>query len=421
MKDYIWNNPEIKRLILLVIAANFILTIGFSLYSKFYLNSLNIKLIDENIGTIGTHISRHPELKTDIISAFTKEPSQSDIERGITEAQKYGYDVNLPLKSNGILSSYQVKNLSSILLFIVMSLFATIAIVLLSFSRIYKRLNHIALAAKKIVEGDYSVKLYEEREGTLSILGHQFNQMSNRLQLSMEELKEEKLYLKDTIADISHQLKTPLTALKMLNDLLLEGAAEKKGKREEFLQRSKVQLERMEWLILSLLKLARIETGTIEFQNKKASLQGTVEEAVNDLEINWKQKKLKVEILKSHEEIMILHDKQWLKEAFLNIIKNSIEYTSEEGSISIELAETPVMARIVIEDNGEGILKEDLPYIFQRFYRGKNRIYGKGTGIGLALAKSIIENENGIITAKSELGKGTTFIITFLKNVVLTT
>lgn len=227
-------------------------------------------------------------------------------------------------------------------------MFITIFIVLRNFSTIYKKLNHIVLAAEKIVEEDFTVKLYEEREGVLSRLGHQFNQMSNRLQITLEDLKEEKLYLKDTIADISHQLKTPLTALKMLNDLLIEGAAEKKEKRDEFLESSRIQLERMEWLILSLLKLAQIETGAIEFRNNKVSLLNTIEDAVNDLRISWREKEQKIEITKNHEEIEIYHDRQWLKEALSNIIKNYIEHTGEEGVISIELVETPVMVRIII-------------------------------------------------------------------------
>jgi signal transduction histidine kinase len=416
MKGGFWVNPEIKRVVIGLLTVNITLFIVFSLFLNYYWNSLNKKLIYQNIGTIGTLISRYPELKKDIISAYTKEASSSEIERGISEAQKYGYNADLPLKSNDVLNSYSKGNFSSLCLFAIFYFFITMFVVIINFKKIFRRLDYIALASEKIVEGDFTVGIHEEGEGTLSKLGHQFNQMSNRLQFTLDELKSEKLYLKDTISDISHQLKTPLTALKMLNDLLIEGAVEKKEKRDEFLQRSKVQLERMEWLILNLLKLARIEAGTIEFKNENTSLISTAQEAVSELSVNWKEKKQRIDIIIDNQDVVIFHDRQWLKEAFSNIIKNSIEHTGEGGTISIKLVETPVMVRINIQDNGEGILRDDLPYIFKRFYRGKNSIYGKGTGIGLALAKSIIENQNGIITVKSSLNEGTTFSITFLKN-----
>lgn len=418
MKSDIWINPEIKKVLLGFIITSIMISAGFCIYSNYFWNSLNKDITYQNIATIGKLINRHPELKNDIIASFTKETGKNEIEKGILESKKYGYDLNLPLRSCRVLNSYSRRDFKNVMIFSLLIIALNLFIVLSIIISIYNKLNHITYAAEKIVEGDFSIKLYEEKEGTISKLGHQFNQMSKRLELTMEELKNERIYLKNTISDISHQLKTPLTSVKMLNELLIEGAAEKKETRDEFLEKSRIQLERMEWLILNLLKLARIEAGVIKFQDKRDSIVKTLEEAVEDLSISWKGKNQRVGIIQSDDDIFIPHDRQWLKEAFINIIKNGIEHTDEGGTITIEIFESPVMVRVLIKDNGEGISKENLPYIFQRFYRGKNSGNSKGTGIGLALAKAIIENENGMISVTSEINKGTTFVITFTKGIL---
>jgi signal transduction histidine kinase len=174
----------------------------------------------------------------------------------------------------------------------------------------------------------------------------------------------------------------------------------------------------MEWLIKSLLKMARIEAGAIEFKKEEVSMLKTIEKGVEHLRSRAEDKGQLLEIKDPDGDIVFLHDSNWVAEAISNMVKNAIDHTDPGGRIEIGISETPIMVRVTIADNGEGIAEEDLPHIFERFYKGKNNIHGSGTGIGLALAKVIIENHQGRIAVKSEGGVGTIFTITFLKGII---
>jgi len=240
--------------------------------------------------------------------------------------------------------------------------------------------------------------------------------MTNRLKLTIEALDKEKLFLKDILSDISHQLKTPLTSLMILNDIMLKrkNTPEKLG---EFLEKSSEQLERMEWLIINLLKMAKMEFGAIELNIHKGYIDETIRKSLSILKTFFKEGNKKIIILEPEKRITLPHDEEWLCEAFTNIIKNCIEHTKEGGKIEIQITETPLMISISIKDNGEGISPKDLPYIFERFYKAKSS-KNSSVGIGLSLAKSIIERHRGEIATKSKVDEGTEFTITFLKNII---
>jgi len=169
----------------------------------------------------------------------------------------------------------------------------------------------------------------------------------------------------------------------------------------------------MEWLIKSLLKLAKLDAKAVEFNKENLTLSDTIEDSIEALESMAVEKRVNIRFTKK-AEVTFSHDKLWLEEALLNIIKNCIEHTDKNGIVNIELSENPVYKRIIIEDTGEGISEEDLPNIFKRFYKAKTNKNSTSVGIGLALAKSIVEAHNGMIEVKSSLKVGSKFIITFI-------
>nr|WP_274601587.1 HAMP domain-containing sensor histidine kinase [Clostridium rhizosphaerae] len=230
---------------------------------------------------------------------------------------------------------------------------------------------------------------------------------------NISQLKKEKQFLVDLLSDISHQLKTPLSSMIVYNDIMLTKELDKE-QRQTFLLSNQNQLSRMNWLIQSMLKLAKLDAKAIELHKENQSLNETVEEAVDALDSRASKNNVKI-ICKGNYDIYLEHDRLWLEEALINIIKNGIEHTSSGGIITIDLIENPVYRRVIIEDTGEGIDERDLPNIFKRFYKAKTSRKTDSVGIGLALAKSIVEAHNGLIEAQSKVGLGTKFIITFLR------
>ena len=413
MGQKIWVNPEFKAAMFkTAITAILISVLAFFCFFLLF-NNMNRQLLERNIATAGILLQKHPDMKEDIITAFTVEADSAGLETGSAAAREYGYTDDLPIAMIPVLGRFSTEALAGIaaIPFICFAL----AALLYYFSqrKLYGKIREAAFAAERIVEGDFKIKLDEQSEGDFPKLGHSFNQMAKRLELTLEQLMNEKVFLKNIISDISHQLKTPLSSIKVFNEILANSNTVNEVDREMFLVKSGEQIERMEWLIQNLLVMARLEAGAIEFSNEDKPLKATVENAIEALRDKWESKGQKVKLICQNSEVKIPHDEKWLGEAIENIIKNSIEHTGMDGSIDVEIAGTSVMTTVTVCDNGEGITGEDLPHIFKRFYKGRNKSRGSGTGIGLALAKAIIENEGGIIGAKSLVGKGSTFTITF--------
>jgi signal transduction histidine kinase len=275
----------------------------------------------------------------------------------------------------------------------------------------YSKLHRLSFNAERMMRGEFDIQLEEKTEGEVSILGFQMNQMAKRLKLTLEELQNERNNLKSWISDISHQLKTPLSVIKMLNDLMLEGAGEEKETREEFLKQNVEQINQMEWLIKNLLKISKLEAGAVNFYKEEQDLSETVLETMETFKIKFKEKNLNVSFNKIGQEFVLPHDREWLEEAFKNVIDNAVKYTLEGGSISFLIERTDYLIKVSIKDSGVGIEKDEISHIFDRFYsRGKS---GVGTGIGLPLSKLIVEKHGGIIKVQSSVGVGTEFSIIF--------
>ena len=283
----------------------------------------------------------------------------------------------------------------------------------------------------RILAGDESMEIESMEEGELSILKTNLFKVMTLLMHQREYLKDEKIHLANAIADISHQLKTPLTSLMMMNDLLENESDEET--RRELLATQSDSLERMNWLIQTLLKISKLDAKCVELKDlvDKATEPFLISmelggiRYVNMLEDshpvtfgeNNAEKGLETNTGISAEKNIITCDINWTTEAIQNIVKNCIEHMDEGDTLTISGEETTLYTAIMITDTGCGIDAEDLPHIFERFYKGKNSS-SNSVGIGLALAKTIIEEQKGEIAVTSKVGEGTSFTIKFYKSII---
>ena len=279
----------------------------------------------------------------------------------------------------------------------------------------YREIEKLSGYLRKISSGDYSLDVRDNYEGELSILKSDIYKVTLMLSEHRSSLQQDKIKLTNAISDISHQLKTPLTSMMVMADLLGDTKLDE-AKREEFTNNIQMQLERIEWLVSSLLKLSKIDAGTVPFKRDNVLVSELLEQAIQSVLVPLDIKQQTLNVI-GDKEVSFIGDFNWTTEAIINILKNCVEHTQDGGKISISFSENALFTELILSDNGKGISKEDLPYIFKRFYRGKNA--GEDSvGIGLAMTYSIIKSQHGDIEVKSEIGKGTQFTIKFYKQVI---
>ncbi len=390
------------------------------IFGVIYFNSIlaiNKDVITQNSSIIGELYLKDKELALEIIPIITGK-NLNNVEIGGKILSDYSYNTALKYNNNPVIGNVTQ---STVLLFEILILVTFLILIIGSFiimNPLYNEIKYLTHRAESIVENKiiHNDKHYSYR-GSLDKFILKFNLMEDRIKNSIGLLQEEKINLKNIINDISHQLKTPLTALSMYNDIISDHREMNNEDLDNFINLSKDQLERMEWLVKTLLKYARLESNVVEYNKEMFSIKNTIEESINPLKVKAKNKNQSL-ILKCEKDIEYYHDRKWVSEAISNIVKNAIEHTENNGKIEINLYETPITITISIKDNGEGIEKEELKKIFNRFYKGETSINPTSIGIGLCLSKSIIKAHNGDITVESYLGKGSTFYITFLKTVL---
>ena len=279
--------------------------------------------------------------------------------------------------------------------------------------RRYRQMEKLSDYLKRIGRGDYSLDIRDNVEGELSILKNEIYKVTTRLREQAEYNVREKYYLADALSDISHQLKTPLTSMMVMTDLLKEEGLSP-DKREEFTDTIRAQLIRIEWLVTSLLKLSRLDAGTIVLESRPVPAAEVIGRAAQHLLIPMELKGIEFEV-QGEENVTFPGDLSWSAEAFANILKNCMEHTPPGGRIRVMYEENHLYTVISVEDNGEGIAAEDLPHIFERFYKGKNA-GADSVGIGLAMAYEIFAKEQGKIDVTSKEGEGTRFRVKFYTN-----
>lgn len=277
----------------------------------------------------------------------------------------------------------------------------------------YKKIADLNNYLSLVCAGNYLIDIKDNTEGELSILKNNLYKVIVLLRSKNELLEKDKIYLADSLADISHQLKTPLTSLMVMVDLLKD---EKNiDKQKEFISIIEIQISKIKWLVENLLKLSKLDAGTIKFKKEKIDVLSVITKSLSPFLVQMEMKNISLET--TINDFSFTGDLNWTSEAVENIIKNCIEHTDDNGKLNIETGVTNIYSYIKITDNGCGIKKKDLPHIFERFYQGENSSK-ESVGIGLALAKTIVENQGGSIEVTSEENVGTEFIIKFNKMVV---
>ncbi len=274
----------------------------------------------------------------------------------------------------------------------------------------YNDISELTYKIDKILHNNDYTNFDVNKEGELAVLNSEIYKMTVRLREQAERLLKEKIYLKDYMADISHQIRTPMTSMKiMLTRLSKQDLTDK----EQFELTKEINklLSRIEWLITALLEVAQLESDTVELKRERINITEVINEALEPLKIQAEIKNITVK-LKIEDSENYRGDHYWQVEAISNILKNCIEHSENGGTIEVTSKENPIYTEIQIKDNGSGICEEDLPHLFERFYKGRNRS-NESIGIGLYLTKMIITKQNGVITAKNRESKGAEFNIKF--------
>ena len=280
------------------------------------------------------------------------------------------------------------------------------------FSRQNRLMEEAAAKVQAFLDGDTDVRIACDEEGEIYRLFHVVNTLAAGLNAQLSKKNQEKEFLKDTISDISHQLKTPLAALNIYNGLMQDGT-ENMADIQTFAALSEKELDRMEMLVQNLLKITKLDVGSIVFERHMESVSEMMEESREHFRYRAKQEQKHL-IYSGDEDVRLLCDRSWLMEAIDNLVKNALDHTKEEDTVSVTWQQFSSVVQIRVMDNGSGIHPEDLYHIFKRFYRSRFSKDTQGLGLGLPLAKSIIEAHGGTIEVDSTLGQGTSFTINFI-------
>lgn len=270
----------------------------------------------------------------------------------------------------------------------------------------YQRIQELSTDINRILHEDAHISFEQYEEGELAILESEVQKMVVRLREQQQQLLEDKKYLADSIADISHQIRTPLTSINLLLSFLSEPDITEE-KRQKTIRELYELLSRIDWLITTLLKISKLDAGTIQLKQESISMKALIQQSVDPLLVPIE---LHGQELKIDTQGQFVGDVNWTSEAIGNIVKNCMEHTPAGGELHVTAIENALYQEVIIEDTGCGIAPEDLPHIFERFYKGKNSS-DKSFGVGLALARGIINAQNGTIKAENKKQGGTKFTI----------
>lgn len=400
-------NMSIKKTVIMGIILIAIFSLIFAIIIKSQYKEYS-RLINDNINKIiNKVIEKYPEVKEDDILEIVRstEPAKENI------LQKYGYEEEIANIKE--MKTKMEHNITKNVMFVIACGISYVAVYTVYVLIQEKKVKSINEYIMQVNHGNYSLKIEENGEGELSKLRNELYKTTVLLKETAENSEKEKKNLSNSLADISHQLKTPLTSIRIMLDNISDNPDMEEEVRNEFLTDISKQIDWISSLVISLLKMAKFDAGTIKMEDKKINVKSLIENVIDNLSILIEIKNLKI-ITKVNEDATFVADYKWQLEAITNILKNSIEHTKTNTKIYIIVEDTSVFLKIIIKDEGQGINKKDLKHIFERFYKSQNS-NEDSIGIGLALAKTIIEKSNGYIKVDSEIGKGTTFEMKYLK------
>ena len=370
------------------------------------------KNVNESISEIvGKIKEEYPNVKEEEIIKILNESNEGKSE-GQKVLQKYGINI----KENPAIEAMENQE-QEIMIINVVSIGVSVILLLIIVNIYYHSRNQKIQEIIKYIEAinnkNYDLKIAENIEEDLSNFRNELYKIAVMLKEQASQSINDKKALQTSLEDISHQLKTPLTSISIMLDNIRENPNMDEHTRQEFIYEISRQINWINWLVISLLKLSKLDSNTAVFVQKEIKVEDLINNVVKNLAIPIDIKQQNV-IVNGSSDVMFVGDYNWQLEALTNIVKNCIEHTVENKNIYINWEENNFYTKIAIKDEGVGIDKKDVKHIFERFYKGKNSSENS-VGIGLALAKSIIEKDNGYIICASELGRGTTFEIKYMK------
>jgi len=366
------------------------------------------ELLLHDYGVAGHLLNNESELS---ISAFTSQSNENDIERGKEALVSIGYDETTSMRFLPAVQTYRNQAMLSIFLLLVF-LFGVIYLSLfLYLRRQHKAFSNAENTIRQFLDGNTTSRIECSQAGDWYSLFHAINEMATILSAHAENQRQTKEFLQDIISDVSHQIKTPLSALKMYHEII-ESHKDDASAVSSFTEKSQREIKRMEDVIYTLLKLARLDAGIIQMEKAPENLSVLMQDVLERFE-TWAEREHKTITLSGKEDVVLSCDALWVSEAIGNIVKNALEHTENGGHIGVKWSQSPLMTQIEISDDGKGIPPEDLYNIFKRFYRSRFSSDVHGIGLGLPLAKSIVEAHGGTISVTSSLSAGTTFTLNF--------
>lgn len=397
-----------NKILILILIISAITLIGIIVGAKTTELEYNkyVKEYDNNIyNIIGIIKEKYPNIsEQEIAILLNGTQNKNHIENGKEVLKKYGIEE----KSIQNLEKIYRENvaINCITIFIVVSLI----IITILIYKIYekKQINEITKYIREINDKNYTLKIDENTEDDLTNLRNELYKITLMLREEADNSKKDKLKLKESLSDISHQIKTPLTSISIMLDEIKENTEMEDRIKQKFIFEISRQIEQISFLIISLLKMSKLDADAVQFEEKEISLKKLIDDVLRNLEVPIELKEQ--HIVKEIENSKIIGDYRWTLEAITNIVKNCIEHTEKGKKIYIKSKNTNIYVELIIKDEGEGISEKDLKHIFERFYKGKNSSENS-FGIGLSLAKSIIEKQNASIYCTSKENEGTTFRI----------
>ncbi|MBO6163066.1 MAG: HAMP domain-containing histidine kinase [Eubacterium sp.] len=414
-------NRRTRRILLAMGCA--LIMAGTLLYGNIWLISQQKEMERQQItAMVGLLREQFPELSDAELMKLLKDPAdrQERLERGADLMQKYGYD-------DAFFSAREKRLMWQLVLFNSGVIFLTGVICVMLYAqhrlRVRKEVKELQRYFDELNHGSYDLDPGQTTEGDLSMLQSDIFKVTQLLRTAAEHEKEKNEALSRWLADISHQLKTPIASIRINLDNVLDDPDMPVELRKEFMKECSMQLEWISSLVQTLLKLARIDAGTVELKKEEMDILSVAREAqkkleilaeIQGVEVVWEDEP-KGEVIDPETlgPVPMTGDPAWQLEAISNILKNCIEHSGAGSRVYLSMRNTTVFKELTIRDTGDGIPEEDLPHIFERFYRAKNA-RKESVGIGLSLASSIVENGGGKIMVSSVRGEGTSFVIRYL-------
>lgn len=403
------KNKEVKRFFrrgLFILIFTLLIGISFSLWlSKQYQQ----ELMKSNGYLLSAVIKEYPELEEEMVDAILS--GKGNIKEGAKLLEQYGLENSSALRYLENLEYLKHKSLFLSIFFIGIIFFFCFISYLLLLRKQYQHIRSLGNYVDQVLNEKENLEVWNYDEGDFSTLKNDIYKLMVKLKEGRDQSLQDKKELEQILSDISHQIRTPLTSMYVINDLLKKEDIDSITK-QQFLEKNRLQLERMEWLVTSLLKMSRLDSGSVHLKLEKTDVKEIVEKAIEPIQIPMELKNIEL-VVEEIESCEVELDPEWTVEVFVNILKNAYEHTEEGGKITISISKNPIYTEVSIQDNGCGIKKEELSHIFERFYTGSGN--KESIGIGLNMAKKIMEKQFGEIEVTSKVGEGTTFFLKFYK------